>query len=695
MKTFSSWFGPLTLTLGLLPAALGLVQAYRIAPTEAAGRAENPRARVLAKIPDDPTVLINVKYRDLPASPDILEWGKRSTAALERCLADNVEAGIRIQCAVMLNALGDRRALGTLQTALEDWDENVRVEVVRALGRMPDPSSVAPLLALYRRSDETFSVRYAILQTLSSLSDQRVVRFLRTEMATEPDDDEPDIRPVAFRSLWAHRHLMGRATLVGDVRKALRSDNDALVYEATLASTELRSNRLVDALVPLMGHKREGVRNKAVYALGRIGDRKATKALLARLPKVRESRMLNNIAFALERLDKSAFYEAIDDLATHKQAVIRLNAAFVLGDVRDPQGLPLLKTALADASEYVKTSAVVAVGKLDAADAAQREEALRALAPFVTGDSLTLREHAIYATHQLSEGGRLDLIHDKLFQIDPKKYGRGVARGIRYRAAMALAEAGDDRVRAYVVDCVLGGSCATPTTRAYVTARADPSLRGQVLLGWARGKYWLTGMTSTLAPPGAQPLAKAMLEDAWPAPRSRNTREALLVLGSIGDAQVLPLVQRRTNVRFLRTKLQGHVARIRLGDPAASDDIVSTLEQMPADWLLAAVGTVAAADQPEARAALVPKLEALQKNADANLALAAAAIHLRWDPDRAVFRMLEGLRAASGQERRLAERYLRRTRGQRVTALLRRALAREGDDDVAARLRVILDRRRG
>src|SRR5690606_20892605 len=114
----------------------------------AGDRPLTPRERVLEAIPNDPAVLINVKYRDMPASPDILELGKRSTKALERCLADNVELGIRVQCAVTLHALGDRRALPTLQAALADWEEPVRYEVVRALGAIPDPSSVDPLISL-------------------------------------------------------------------------------------------------------------------------------------------------------------------------------------------------------------------------------------------------------------------------------------------------------------------------------------------------------------------------------------------------------------------------------------------------------------------------------------------------------------------------------------------------------------------
>jgi len=691
--TKKPWIGPLALTAGLLPAAIGLVQAYRVSHSEAAGRPLTPRERILREIPDDPKVLINVKYRDMPGTPDILDWGKRSTRALERCLADNVDAAIRVRCAVTLNALGDRRALETLQTALADWDANVRREVVRALGQMPDASSVDPLIALYRRTDEAGHVRYAVLRALSNISDQRVVTFLRKEMASKPDEDEADFRPAAFRALWAQRHLMARSTLVGDVRAVLRSDNDDMVYEATLASAELRTPGLVDSLIPLMEHKWEGVRNKAVYALGRIGDKKATKALLDRLPKVRESRMLNNIAFALERLDKDAFYDAIDDLATHKQAVIRLNAAFVLGDVRHAEGLPLLEKALADDSEYVQTSAIVAVGKLGTTDESKRQQAIEALKPFVNEGNITMREHAIYATHQLSKGGRLDLIHDKLFEIDPSRYGYSTARNIQRRAAIALAEAGDPRVKSYIADCVLHGGCSYPSTRSYLQARADDSIKGQVLLGWARGNYGLTSMVAALDPKGAQPIAKAVLEDAWGRPRSWHTRESLQVLGKLGDASVLPLVQRRTNIRYLWPRVHGNVAALRLGDSNAADHVVAALKQMPADWLPRSVTAIAVADEKIARDSLEPKLEALQKETDVDLALAAAAIRLRWSPDEAVFRLVDGLRSKSSYERDLAERYLARAPDERVTFLLRRALAREGSDDVADRLRSILDDR--
>ena len=684
MRRFRLW-GPVALLAGLLPTLVMTAQVATTSSVIAGDRPLTPREKVLAAIPNDPAVLINVKYRDMPASPDILELGKRSTKALERCLADNVEAGIRVQCAVTLHALGDRRALPTLQAALDDWEESVRYEVVRALGGIPDASSVEPLIGLYQRKDESDWVRREILRTFGMISDQRVVRLLRDELRKKPADGEPDLRPELFDALWHNRHLMGRATLVADTRSALTSDNDALVHSATLAAAELRSPRHTQALIPLMEHPSTEVRNKAVYALGRIGDKTATAALLEQLPKVRESRMLNNIAFALERLDKEAFYVAIKSVVEHKQAIIRLNAAFVLGDVRHPEGLPMLEEALKDASDYVRTSAIVAVGKL-ATDDAQRKRALTSLEPFVAHDNLAVREEAIYAVDRLSEGGRPDLIHDKLYQLDARRH-----HAVVHRAAKALAGADDARVREYILQCLIYSSCRPYEVESYLVKHKNESVESRLLVAWARGQHHLTPLLMRLEPPGSLPVARGTLEDAWDAPRSYSTTTSIQLIGSLEDQKGLPLVQRRAGADEIMTRVHSWVAAVRLGDGAAAAKLVREMDQIPAEWLPEFVDAVGIA--VDAKDVLGPKLEEKQKDPNADIALAAAAIRLQWTPDDAIFRLLEGLASPSSYERRLAERYLLRNRTDRVTWLLRRALAREGREDVADRLRALVDRR--
>ena len=688
--------GPALVLAGLLPALSVAWQAARLDLGHAGEPLPEPKRQViLSRIPSDPAVLINVTGEDMPASPDILNLGKRSTKALERCLADNAEPGIRSICAGVLQALGDRRALATLHAALDDWDPGVRLHVVRALGAMPDPSSVEPLLRLYQRKDEEHENRVAILHALGAMSDQRVVRLLRQELGRKPhkggDEEEGgggDMRAQAFDALWSCRHLMARGTLEGDVVEALRSDNATLVLAATEASAELRSPRLVGALVPLMEHPQPDVRNKAVYALGRIGDKTATKALLEHLPRVRDGRMLNNIAFALERLDKAAFYDSIKQVIEHKQAVIRLNAAFVLGDVRHPEGLPMLEKALHDPSDYVRTSAIVAVGKLGITKAGA-EGAIKALSPFVDDPNLSLREAAIYALNALSEGGRADLIYERLYlQLSPEKNAEAMRR-----AAIALGKAGDERIRDYLVSCLEGYRCHTDEVEPFLLGKRSPRTSGRVLLAWARGRQDLGKLVSLLKPEGALPVASSTLDAAWARKSIGEAEQAIDVVGSLGDGSAASLLAPHANAEGAWLRIHALVALARLGDAQAPGRLLAEIDNMPAAWLPRFARLLATIAEPAARAKLDAELERRQSDKDVNVALAAAAIRLAWNPDTAIFRFLDALASPLGYERDLAARYLDKDENEKVTWLLRRALARETRDPTRDRRRSLLDAR--
>src|SRR5262249_37374549 len=158
--------------------------------------------RVLGAMAGDATALINVTGRELPASPDILALGRRGTSALTRCLADNTDAAVRGMCAAMLGRIGDRKALPALQAALDDWEPSVRIQVVEALERIPDPTSLDPLVKLFERKDEEMSNRAAVLRALGALSHRKAVNVIRGVLSGKGDKDEEekhDLRPAAFR----------------------------------------------------------------------------------------------------------------------------------------------------------------------------------------------------------------------------------------------------------------------------------------------------------------------------------------------------------------------------------------------------------------------------------------------------------------------------------------------------------------
>ncbi len=704
MKRFKTWLqsqavsraaaSKFVLLAALLPAAVAGVQAVRVGAGYADDdRFDSParaRRRLLKAIPSEPAVLINVTYRDMPSSPELVNLGKRSTAALERCLADNVEADARARCAIVLEALGDKRALPTLQAALEDWDATVRRRVVRALGSMPDTSSVEPLTKLFERKDEEALVRMEIVKALGSISDKRVVALLRKELQKKSSDGEGaiDLRASAFDALWMHRHLMDRNTLIGDVAKALGSDESQLVLSATYAASELRAPKLTAALIPLMESGNPEIANKAIYALGRIGDKTATKALLERLPHVRESRMLNNLAFALERLDKKAFYAEIAKTIEHKQAVIRLNSAFVLGDVSHEDGLPLLARALGDASDFVRTSAVAAIGKL-ALDGSKRDAALAALAPLATDANLSLREEAIYALHALTPGGRADLLHDRLYRgLDPNKHGASIRR-----AALALGAADDPRVRDYLLQCTLSYGCDVAKVGQTFTKAPRDADTGRILLSWTRSNHQLTDLVATLKPTGAVSLAMSSLRESWSHPEAYDSIDAMRLLGGLGDPSAMELLSQRSNTEERWPRIVALVASGRLGSGSAAPRLAKELDDVAAESMPDAVRAMAVVVEPKFRAALEPLLDERVRREDIHVALAAAAVRLAWSPESGFFRFLEALASSSSFERELAVRYLTKNRDPRVTWAMRRALAREGRDDVRDRLRALLDER--
>lgn len=690
-KTNRKWLGPALVVLSLLPAMGVTMRAFADEEEPEAGDShvdapeappqESPfaaRKRVLGAMASDASVLINVTDREMPASPDILNLGKRATKALQRGLADNVDMNVRQTCAMVLGTLGDRGALPTLQAALDDWEPSVRHTVIGALGRIPDPSSFDPLMKLFQRKDEEPYNKTRILETLGALSTQKAVTVLRDELRRKPKEGQEDMRPVAFQALWMSRHLMARETLIGDVAGALRSENDALVLAATEASDELRSPRLVAPLIPLMEHPNAGVRNKAVYALGLIGDKTATKALLAKLPDVRDARMLNNIAFALERLDRAAFYGSIKGVIEHKQAIIRLNAAFVVGDVKRPEGLALLEKALSDPSDYVKTSAVVAMGKLGTQDA------IKPLERFVDSPNLGLRQEAIYALHALSGGKRGDLIYSKLFESGREPSKR--------RAAIELGKAGDARARDYLLTCVEQSSCSISEVEGFLRADAAkaPQVGGRLLLSWARGRYDLTDLIADLRPTGAAPIATSSVDAALSQYDTRSAKYAIDLVGDLGEASAKDRLSGRLSDVNTWLRLHAAVTLSRLGDTSADAAVLRDFDNVPSGWLPTFAQILRRVGEAGVRSRYLPELIKREKGADPHIALAAASVRLSWDPDAAFFRMLDGLAAPSAEERKLAERYLRRDTSKKVTWLMRRALARESRDDTRDRLRKLL-----
>ncbi len=716
----------LILTLVLFPTLVIGISAKCARPKPV----DPPASRALIDAAGtDPIALVNVSAADMPASPDILFLGKRSTRALERCLSDNADAHLRALCAGMLGTLGDRSALPALHAALGDWEAEVRREVIRALGKLPADQSVDPLLALYARGDEEVGVRHAILRTLGAIGHSKGVALIRRELdksRKELAGPGGDLRRTALQSLWRCRHRVSPGVIVDEVTRALAPPrgndrliekmleaNDAeLTRDAIAKASQLRSGRFMNALIALIFSPDDKTQNRAIQALGLLGDKRAVPALAKLLPTARNARLLNNIAFALQRLDDRAFTHEIQRMVTHKQGVIRMNAAFVLGDIRQPKSLPLLGRSLADPSERVQLEAVLAISKLAPApeavrllekataskSAGVRETAIQAVAHHGNERSIPLLEKLLgqpgqpdemilHAIYRLSAGKRSDLIYERLF--------RGDDDDVRKRAAIVLGKAGDRRVRDYLIACFETDRCGLDDVEAFLRTEKDPVLAGQVLWMWLRGRDDLTDLVGAMRPAGAATLAGngldvAVIRGEWP-----HAGRIATLLGDLHAEAERPHLQAAANAADGWFRIRALVTRCRLGDGDAATALLRELDNFPIEWLPELVDALHGLREPEARTRLAGDLERRQGGREPTTALAAAATRLPWTPDAALPRLLAGMTAADVVERETAERYLRHDHTPRVEVLLAERQAKERNPELRARLLRLIDVRRG
>lgn len=628
------------------------------------------RAKALREMTTNDTVLINVTAEELPATPDVYNLGKKTTAALIRCVADNVDDNARVLCADILGKMGDKRALAALHGALEAWNSTVRRSAIIALGNMPDPSSIDPLIKIAQRKDEDGANVDAALRALGAMSHSKAAAELERAYR---DPRRVQYNVTALRAIFRSRSVLARSTLIADVELALAGD-DGLALEGLRMAIHLRDPAFVSALQGLMTHTNVQVRNRAVYALGKIGDRRATNALVNRVPEVRESRMLNNIAFALERLDAAQFARTVEPLAKHSQATIRLNTAYVIGDVGRKEGVPLLATALADKNDAVRISAVAALGKIDAPQAAT------ALEGYLKDPNSHVREEATFGLFRVTGNTRADLLVPEYL----------AAPSTHTRAVFALARAKDPRI----LDDALAIGFGYREFDALFRTQKPETVGPRALIEWAQGVSEAAPYVAALKPDGSAPLVSAFLSQSISRKQWSAAMRSATLLSDLGDPRQLPAAQALVGSEKTMARMQGFVSSVRLGKRDEATKFWSEWENLPRARLAVAGAMLAEIEEPEARTAFTRELDKRKSSVDRLEAVIAISVQCAWNAEAGVLAMVESLASISSEEREASARSLIADRRDNVTSLLRKALTRESRPIVRNALSAVLDVRR-
>lgn len=147
-------------------------------------------------------------------------------------LLDDPDAGVRRDAAFALGQLGDSTLTGALEGALGDEDEDrVRLEIIRALGKIPDPRAAEALLSLEPRGDEEASRTLALarLGAVVGVEHEGAVEHLLAHI----DDSDPEVRKNAAYYFGRREDPTPWASEIFRVREALSGyakDDPAAMY---------------------------------------------------------------------------------------------------------------------------------------------------------------------------------------------------------------------------------------------------------------------------------------------------------------------------------------------------------------------------------------------------------------------------------------------------------------------------------
>jgi len=294
--------------------------------------------------------------------------GKSKEAIASESLADllkDKEVKIRAEAAKALGKIGDARTIAPLVAALQketDWE--VRESIGEALART-DKLAVEPLITALRHP--RVEVRTQTTQILGRIGDVRSVELL----IEVPQDKEPELRAQAVRALGEVGDLQAIAPLLD----ALKGRDESGRRHAAEALAEI-GEPAVDILKTELTNTHSSVRKhaaaalgiiglpQAVRALGKIRDKRAVRALIsAQKDDVVEVR--REAAEALGRIGRVDSIEPLTRALRKDEALeVRSQAAEALGEIGDTRTVLSLITALGDTESHVRECVAKVLGKM-------------------------------------------------------------------------------------------------------------------------------------------------------------------------------------------------------------------------------------------------------------------------------------------------------------------------------------------
>lgn len=268
-------------------------------------------------------------------------------------LADFDEAVCEASRQALLSLGG--RHLGALLDLYRYQDEPIRQKMIEIFGSIGDRTAIPTILsALDDENDRTREIAAGILAVFK---DSSVVDSLIMRLA----DRSPHVRSAGVCTLGALKAVKATRYLM-----PLLEDLDADVREsASEALGKIGTGEIASKVSTLLRHLRMDVRQAAIQCLGLIVDRRANNSLIEALSN--SERGVRRFAAGI--LGKRHMTQAVGPLINallDEDWQVRKSAASALGNLRDPRSVDALLASLEDENMWVRYAAVLALGKMGA-----------------------------------------------------------------------------------------------------------------------------------------------------------------------------------------------------------------------------------------------------------------------------------------------------------------------------------------
>lgn len=234
------------------------------------------------------------------------------------------------------------RATKQILPFLGDSNTRMRIAAVRSLGKIADPRTVNPLIALAKNRQESQTFRITVITALQRKTANPDVLAALADINTDQSENA-EIRAAARRCDMSRETAQeAHERILNMFLEMLRHDNMKHRIEAAKALGQLRDPRAVEPLIeilptlsyPGLNVQESELADSVIGALGEIGDARAV------LP------LAKHIDTNLERSqeDRDREFHKLLDMVRHDNTQDRLAAALALGRLKDTRAVgPLIE----------------------------------------------------------------------------------------------------------------------------------------------------------------------------------------------------------------------------------------------------------------------------------------------------------------------------------------------------------------